>query len=175
VTGLRYFGSDQRYLVAKASKGGQDIYVAILIAKLRHQVEIVEVAMMERGLVTARAIGEGLSAEGRVVLDGILFDTDKATIKPESKPALDAIAQYLKDNQKLNVFIVGHTDATGGFDHNMGLSRARAASVMEALAKDYGIAAARLGSYGVGPLSPRKSNDNESGRAENRRVEMVER
>ena len=175
VTGLRYYGPDQRYLVAKASKGGQDIYVAVLIAKLRHQVEVVEVAAMQRGLVSARAIGEGLSAEGRVVLEGILFDTDKATIKPESKPALDAIAQYLKDNQKLNVFIVGHTDATGGFDHNMGLSRARAASVMEALAKDYGIAAARLAAHGVGPLSPRKSNANEAGRAENRRVEMVER
>lgn len=175
VTGLRYFGPDQRYLVAKASKGGQDIYVAILIAKLRHQVEIVEVAAMQRGLVSARAIGDGLLAEGRVVLDGVLFDTDKATIRPESKPALDAIAQFLKDKPTLAVFIVGHTDATGGFDHNMTLSRARAAAVVEALVKDYGIASARLASHGVGPLSPRKSNENEAGRAENRRVELVQR
>lgn len=175
VTGLRYYGPDQRYLAAKASKDGQDIYVAILIAKLRHQVEIVEITQMDKGLVTAKAIGEGLMLEGRVVLDGILFDTDKATIKMESKPALDAIAQFLQDNPNLNVFIVGHTDGTGGFDHNMGLSKNRAASVVTALTKDYAIAAKRLGSYGVGPLSPRKSNENEGGRTENRRVEMVQR
>jgi outer membrane protein OmpA-like peptidoglycan-associated protein len=175
VTGMRYFSPDMRYIAAKATKDGQDIYAAILVAKLRHQVEIVEVTQMEKGLVTAQAIGEGLMTEGRVVLDGILFDTDKATIKAESKPALDTIAQYLKDNPKLNVFIVGHTDGTGGFDHNMALSKARAASVAAALAKDYGIAKTRLGSYGVGPLSPRKTNENEGGRTENRRVEMVQR
>jgi outer membrane protein OmpA-like peptidoglycan-associated protein len=175
VTGMRYYSSEQRYIVAKATKDGQDIYAAILVAKLRHQVEIVEVTQMEKGLVTAQAIGEGLMTEGRVVLDGILFDTDKATIKAESKPALDTIAQYLKDSPKLSVFIVGHTDGTGGFDHNMTLSKARAASVATALAKTYGIDAKRLGSYGVGPLSPRKTNDDEGGRAENRRVEMVQR
>lgn len=175
VTGLRYYGSDQRYLVAKASKDGQDIYAAILVAKLRHQVEVVEVKPMEKGLVTAKALGDGLMLEGRAVLDGILFDTDKATIKAESKPALEAIAQFLSSNSGLNVFIVGHTDATGSFDHNMGLSKNRAASVVAALAKDYGIAAARLVAHGVGPLSPRKSNENDAGQAENRRVEMVRR
>lgn len=175
VTGMRYYSPEQRYIAAKATKDGQDIYAAILVAKLRHQVEIVEVTQMEKGLVTAQAIGEGLMTEGRVVLDGILFDTDKATIKVESKPALDTIAQYLKDNPKLSVFIVGHTDGTGGFDHNMTLSKARAASVATALTKTYGVDAKRLGSYGVGPLSPLKTNENEGGRAENRRVEMVQR
>jgi OmpA-OmpF porin, OOP family len=175
VTGLRYYTPKQRYLVAKTSKDGQDIYVAILVSKARHQVEVIEVTQMDKGLVTAKAIGEGLMLEGRVVLDGILFDTDKATIKAESKPAMEAIAAFLKDNPKVNVFIVGHTDGTGGFDHNMTLSKARAASVASALAKNHDIAAGRLGSYGVGPLSPRKSNESEGGRTENRRVEMVQR
>ena len=175
VTGLRYHSPDQRYLVAKATKDGNDIYVAILVAKLRHQVEVVEVTQMARGLVTAKAIGEGLMIDGRVVLDGIFFDTDKATIKAESTPALDTIAAYLKGNPQLNVFIVGHTDGTGGFDHNMALSKARAASVVAALTKTHGIDPKRLDSYGVGPLAPRKTNQNEGGRAENRRVEMVQR
>jgi hypothetical protein len=100
VTGLRFYGPEQRYIAAKGSKNGQEIYVAVLVAKLRHQVEIVEVGQMEKGLVTAKAIGDGLMIEGRVVLDGILFDTDKATIKAESKPALDTIAQFLKDDPK---------------------------------------------------------------------------
>lgn len=175
VTGLRYYSADQRYIAAKGSKNGQEIYVAVLVSKLRHQVEIVEIGEMDKGLVSAKAIGDGLMTEGRVVLDGIFFDTDKATIKAESKPALDTIAQYLKDNPKINVFIVGHTDGTGGFDHNMALSKARAGSVVTALTKQYGIPAKRLGSYGVGPLSPRKPNESEDGRAENRRVELVQR
>lgn len=175
VTGVRYFAPDMRYLSAKGKSGDQEIYVAILVAKLRHQVEVVEVAEMERGLVTAKAIADGLMLEGRVVLDGILFDTDKAVIKAESKEALDVIAQYLNDNPALNVFIVGHTDGTGGLDHNMGLSKNRAEAVVAALTSDYAIAASRLSAHGVGPLSPRKTNEAESGRTENRRVEMVAR
>jgi OOP family OmpA-OmpF porin len=175
VTGMKYFAPDMRYLAAKSSKGGHDIYVSVLVAKARHQVEVVEIKAMETGLVTAKAIADGLLLEGRAVLDGILFDTDKATIKPESKSALDVIARYLTDNPALNAFIVGHTDATGAFDHNFALSRDRAAAVVAALTKDYGIAPERLASHGVGPLSPQKANQSELGRAQNRRVEMVQR
>ena len=175
VTGMRYFSPDMRYLAAKSSKGGRETYVAILVAKLRHQVDIVEVTDMQRGLVTAKSLGDGLMLEGRAVLDGILFETDKATIRAESKPALGVIARFLDDNPRLNVFIVGHTDGTGSFDHNMALARNRAASVVAALTNDYKIAPARLASHGVGPLSPKKSNASESGRTENRRVEMVQR
>jgi outer membrane protein OmpA-like peptidoglycan-associated protein len=175
ITGMRYFAPDMRYLAAKSSKGGREIYVAVLVAKLRHQVEVVEVAEMQTGLVTARAIADGLLLDGRVVLDGILFDTDKATIRPESKPALDVIAKYLQDNPALQVYVVGHTDGTGSFDHNLALSRNRASAVSSALSRDYGIAATRLLAHGVGPLSPQKTNQNEGGRARNRRVEMVQR
>jgi outer membrane protein OmpA-like peptidoglycan-associated protein len=175
VTGLKYFAPDMRYLAGKSSKGGQDIYVAVLVAKLRHQIEVVEVTEMQTGLVTAKAIADGLLLDGRVVLDGILFDTDKATIRLESKPALDVIAKYLEDKPALKVFIVGHTDGTGGFDHNLSLSRNRATAVATALSRDYGIAADRLASHGIGPLAPQKTNQNEGGRAQNRRVEMVQR
>jgi OOP family OmpA-OmpF porin len=174
-TGLRYFSPDMRYLAAKFSSGGQDIYVAILVAKLRHQIEVVEVTEMETGLVTAKAIADGLMLDGRVVLDGVLFDTDKAVLKPESKPALDVIADFLTENKDLAVFIVGHTDGTGGFDHNLSLSKNRAEAVVKALVKDYGIKADRIASHGVGPLSPQKTNQSEAGRSQNRRVEMVQR
>jgi len=175
VTGLKYFHPEMRYLAAKSSAGGQDIYVAILVAKLRHQVEVVEVTAMETGLVTAKAIADGLMLDGRVVLDGILFDTDKAVLKEESKPALDVIAAFLAENKDLNVYIVGHTDGTGGFDHNLSLSGDRAKAVVTALVMDYGVDAKRLASHGVGPLSPQKTNQSETGRTQNRRVEMVQR
>jgi OmpA-OmpF porin, OOP family len=175
VTGLRYFSPGMLYLAAKSAKDGEDIYVAILAAKSRHQIEIVEVTAMETGLVTAKAIADGLLLDGRVVLDGILFDTDKAVLKQQSKEALDVIAGFLAANPDLSVYIVGHTDGTGGFDHNQTLSKNRAEAVVTALVKTYGIDAARLASHGVGPLSPQKANQNEAGRSQNRRVEMVQR
>lgn len=176
VTGLRYFTPDMRYLAAKsAAPGKPELYVAVLVAPLRHQIEIVEVVPMKRGLVTAKALGDGLLLNGRAVLDGLYFDTDKTTLKPESKPALDIIAKFLKDKPALNVFIVGHTDRVGALDHNMALSKGRAEAVMNALIKDYGMPQTRLGAYGVGPLSPAKSNKDDAGMADNRRVEMVER
>ncbi len=174
VTGMKYFTPEMRYLAAKGARDGQDIYIAVLVAKLRHQVEIVEVNQMETGLVTAESIGEGLKAEGRVVLDGIFFDTDKATLKTESKPALDAIATFLRDHAALKAYIVGHTDSTGAFEHNMQLSKDRAAAVHEALVNDYKIAPERLAAHGVGPLSPARTNKTDAGRMKNRRVELVE-
>lgn len=174
VTGMRYFSPQMRYLAAKGEKNGQEIYVAVLVAPLRHQVEIVEVRPMEKGLVTAEAIGTGLRTQGRVVLDGIFFDTDKATIKPESKPALDVIAAFLDANVALKAYIVGHTDGTGDFAHNMQLARSRAAAVVAALVNDYRIAPGRLAAHGVGPLAPAGTNRNDAGRKQNRRVELVE-
>ena len=174
VTGLRYVSPDMRYIAAKAAKNGQEIYVAVLVAKLRHQVEIVEVTGMDKGLVTAKAIGDALVKQGRVVLDGVFFDTDKATIKAESKPALDAIAKFLSDNGALKAYIVGHTDGTGDFRHNMQLSRDRAAAVVSTLVNDYKVASERLAAHGVGPLSPADTNQSDAGRGRNRRVELVE-
>ena len=75
----------------------------------------------------------------------------------------------------LNVFIVGHTDNTGTFEHNMKLSMDRATSVVNTLVAKHGIAAARLKAVGDGPTAPVASNDSEEGRAKNRRVELVKR
>jgi len=175
VTGMRFFTPEMRYLAAKGSRDGQDVYIAVLVAKARHQVEIVEISQMETGLVTAESIGEGLKAEGRVVLDGILFDTDKAAIKVESKLALEAIATFLRDNAGLKAYIVGHTDGTGEFEHNMQLAKDRAAAVAAALVNDYQIGPERLAAHGVGSLSPVRTNKTDVGRAQNRRVELVER
>ena len=68
---------------------------------------------------------------------------------------------------------VGHTDNVGAFDYNVGLSERRAAAVVKALTTTHGIAAARLQPAGVGMPAPVGPNDNEDGRAKNRRVELV--
>jgi outer membrane protein OmpA-like peptidoglycan-associated protein len=109
------------------------------------------------------------------VLDGLFFDTDKAVLTPESRPALDVIAQFLEDDPSLQVFIVGHTDTDGTLEHNMTLSLDRAKAVVAALTTHYGISVARLSAHGVGPLSPAKTNRSDAGKSANRRVEMVAR
>ncbi len=115
-----------------------------------------------------------INTTGHAAVYGILFDTDKAVVKPESEPALKEIARLLQQNPTLSVHLVGHTDSTGLFAHNMKLSEARAAAVLNSLVGQYGVSASRLKASGVGPLSPVASNRTEEGRAQNRRVELVE-
>jgi outer membrane protein OmpA-like peptidoglycan-associated protein len=136
--------------------------------------KIVRVKAMEQAIVlSADQIAKDIGAGGKVVFYGIYFDTDKATIKAESGPTLAEMAKWLKANASTKVYIVGHTDMQGAHDHNMKLSRDRAASVVAALAGQHGIAKDRLAPDGAGPLAPVASNADEAGRGKNRRVEMV--
>jgi OOP family OmpA-OmpF porin len=83
------------------------------------------------------------------------------------------IAKLLKKESGLKVNVVGHTDNVGAMDNNMKLSQARGEAVVKTLVTKYAIAADRLKGYGVGSLAPVASNDAESGKAKNRRVELV--
>ncbi len=135
---------------------------------------IVEKAAMKQEVVAnAEVFASGLRATGHVAVYGIFFDTNKAEIKPESRPALAEIAKLLQKDPALKLYVVGHTDATGLLDANMKLSQARGESVVRSLVADHGIAPARLKGLGVGPAAPVASNDTEVGRAKNRRVELV--
>jgi len=174
-TGMKYFSPEKQFLTTKSVKDGQAIYISLVVAKLRHQVLIVEAGQMELGLVTATSLIEGLSTNGRVVLDGLFFDHNEAALLSESDEALQTIAKFLQENAELNVYIVGHTDLSGSLDYNMNLSRSRAKAVVDALVERYEISRSRLSPQGVGPLSPASTNAIESGQSLNRRVEMVER
>lgn len=132
-----------------------------------------EKAMQQQIVASAKDLRTGIEATGHIVANGIFFDTDKAELKPESKPALEEIAKLLKNDGALKIYVVGHTDNQGALAHNMELSKARAASVVKALETQYGIPGSRLASYGDGPYAPVASNDREDGRAKNRRVELV--
>ena len=118
-------------------------------------------------------IAKGLDAQGKVAIYGILFDTNKADIKPESKPSLEQIGALLKAQPALKLHVVGHTDNVGNLPAHLELSRRRADAVAAALAKDYGIARDRLTANGVASLAPVASNRDDAGRAKNRRVELV--
>lgn len=138
-------------------------------------VDILETKAMEQKMVVVSAseIEKSITANGKVAIYGIHFDTGKSDIKPESKPSLEQIAAYLKASPKAKLHVVGHTDSVGSFESNLALSRQRATAVAVMLTKDYGIAAARLTGNGVASLAPVATNTADEGRAKNRRVELV--
>jgi outer membrane protein OmpA-like peptidoglycan-associated protein len=168
---------DPRYLAAQVTKGDVHAFVALMVGKQRTQLDVIEVKAMDTGLVAvdADALAKDIAKAGSVRVYGILFDLDKADIRPESKPTLEAIAGLLKQQPGLSLFVVGHTDSSGEFEHNMTLSAARARAVATAITRDHGIAAARLAAHGVGPLAPVAPNTTDDGRQLNRRVELVAR
>ena len=107
-----------------------------------------------------------------VALTGVLFDFDKATLKVESEPVLQRVVDLVKTSQTFSLEIQGHTDNVGDDDYNLKLSRARARSVLEWLVA-HGVPASRLASQGYGKARPVASNDDDLGRAKNRRVELA--
>jgi OOP family OmpA-OmpF porin len=124
-------------------------------------------------VVSAMDISKALESSGRVALYGILFNSNRSDIKPESRSAIEEIAKYLRLNPPTRVDVVGHTDNVGSYDSNLDLSRSRAAAVVSALVKEYDVNPQRLRASGVGFLAPIASNSSEEGRAKNRRVELL--
>ena len=101
----------------------------------------------------------------------VTFNTNEFAIRNEFYPVLDSVAQVLYKYTDTNLVVTGHTDSTGSADYNYNLSNRRATSVANYLAQR-GVNQGRLISQGVGPDQPIASNANESGRAQNRRVEL---
>jgi outer membrane protein OmpA-like peptidoglycan-associated protein len=114
-----------------------------------------------------------LITEGRFVTNGILFDINTATIKPESNSILKEIAQTLEENPTIKVKIIGHTDNDGEASSNLTLSQKRAEAVKTALVNFYGINTCRLETDGKGESQPLNKNINVDEKAQNRRVEFV--
>jgi OmpA-OmpF porin, OOP family len=138
-------------------------------------VDVIEVRPMTQNMVVVNAdeMSKAIASSGRVALYGIFFDTNKADIKMESKPALEEIAKLIKKDAGLKLHVVGHTDNVGGYEFNLSLSKRRADAVVAMLIKEYGIAANRMTPNGVAYLAPVAANTAEEGRAKNRRVELV--
>lgn len=177
--------SQGRLWVGRAERGGQPVHVLLYTGDAANNltriaatyVQIVEPKPMATGQVVvadAATLQTGIAAEGRATLGGLLFDTGKAELKPESKPQLEAMAAVLRAQPAWKVFIVGHTDNVGSLEANQALSQARAQAVVAALsAAPYAVDPKRLLARGVANVAPVASNADEAGRTRNRRVEMV--
>lgn len=103
---------------------------------------------------------------------GIMFDVDSYALKASTKANLDKMAETMKEYDKTEIIVMGHTDATGSDEHNQKLSENRAASVSRFLQQN-GVTAKRVTTKGFGEQKPVASNNTASGREQNRRVEIA--
>lgn len=175
IGGTALYRDDEGNSYLKLVKDGKEIWVHVnAYITSQYTLYIIEKGGMNQDITAnADAFSNDIRATGHAAVYGIYFDTGKSEIKPQSEAALTEIAKLLKGDPGLKVYVVGHTDSVGETAFNMKLSQARADAVLNALVSKHGIAAARLKSYGVGPLAPVASNDTEEGKAKNRRVELV--
>jgi outer membrane protein OmpA-like peptidoglycan-associated protein len=130
-----------------------------------------QAAEMERDLEGAKVerVGEGI----KITFDsGLLFDVNKASLKPASRENLTNLAAILNKYKDTEILLEGHTDATGTEEHNLNLSRARSQSVANYLA-GHSVAETRFTIMGYGESQPIASNETADGRSANRRVEVA--
>jgi len=146
--------------VGGAAGGGYGYYVDVQEARLRETLQGTGVQVQRNG------------DDLRLIMPGnITFATNSADISSGFYQTLNSLVLVFKEFDRNGIDIVGHTDSTGSMELNMNLSNRRAQSVASYLSAN-GVAASRISSYGVGPNQPIASNATESGRAQNRRVEI---
>ncbi|MHB8138640.1 MAG: OmpA family protein [Smithellaceae bacterium] len=160
--------------IYKLNKDGKEIWIELWAEFTgKYGFTIIQKDAMAQDIVAdAKVFSNDIRTTGHAAVYGIYFDTGKSNIKPESAQAIAEIVKLLNSDPGLKIHVVGHTDNAGSVESNIKLSQSRAESVVQAL-RNNGISPARLKSFGCGQFAPVMSNDNEEGRAKNRRVELV--
>ncbi|QBY01949.1 OmpA family protein [Rhodophyticola sp. CCM32] len=168
-----------RYVMASRTGPESTAHVSLFLSVNNRNtysvVTVTEEEAMAIRMIDAAEMQSSIGDTGRVALYGITFDTDQATIRPESAPTIAEMGAFLATNPDVRVVIVGHTDNQGAMAYNLALSAQRAEAVVAALRDDHGIEADRMAHAGAGFLAPVAVNTTAEGRALNRRVEMIAR
>lgn len=142
----------------RASAASDATEAARKATELQRQIDVLQAEATDRGLV--------------LTLGDVLFATGRSDLKPGGTNTLDKLAAFLKKYPDRNVAIEGHTDDVGSLDMNQVLSQHRADSVKSYLMQN-GIQSMRLAASGMGETQPIAENSSESGRQQNRRVEVI--
>ncbi|MBR1402377.1 MAG: OmpA family protein [Prevotella sp.] len=152
-----------------SSDSNKGIYVTnIVMAK--GAVELYERNTTDYSSAVEKAIAE----TGKFVTNNILFETGKATLKPESMEEIQKVAEYMKKNASVRFEVQGHTDNQGSDAINDPLSQQRAEAVVKAL-EGLGVDGFNLRAVGKGSHEPVADNKTDAGRAKNRRVEFIKK
>jgi OmpA-OmpF porin, OOP family len=157
-------GSDAS-LTAHYAKNGRDIWAYLHMGGEEYFIKVADVGV-------DNDIAQQFARNCHVALYGVLFDFNKATLKPESDGMLQRVQAFLQKDPALKLEVQGHTDNVGGDDYNQKLSDARSRSVLAWIVQ-HGVAADRLSFKGYGKTHPVATNDTDEGRARNRRVEIA--
>lgn len=121
----------------------------------------------DKGLIAALQAGQA------VVLEDLVFTSGSAELAAGDYASLDILAEWLSADATRQIVLVGHTDASGGLEGNIKLSKLRAEGVRQVILYSKIVRPEQILAEGVGPLSPRFSNLTEEGRLKNRRVEAM--
>ena len=109
--------------------------------------------------------------ERTIILDDVLFDFDKSTVKPEAAAILDRLVGFMNENKNAKVSLLGYTDNVGTEAYNLKLSESRWMYSKYYLVK-MGVDSGRVSGQGFGETKPIADNKTKEGRAKNRRVEI---
>lgn len=115
----------------------------------------------------------GLESGLSMVMADLVFAPGASSLSTGLYDSVVQLAGWLGADPRRKVMLVGHTDASGGFEANLRLSQLRAESVRQALLSIQGVVPDQVQAEGIGPLAPRATNLTEEGRRQNRRVEVM--
>jgi len=164
-----YSGGARFYMTAQKAP----YWVNLAVLSDAYDLTVVKEKQMEQVMkANAEGWADQVNQTGRVSVYGINFDTGKATIRPDSEPALNEVLKMLQANPPWAMVVAGHTDNVGTAEMNLTLSRQRAEAVIAWLT-GRGIDKARLVPAGFGDTRPVAPNTDETGRGKNRRVDLV--
>lgn len=147
--------------IGAVAGGGVGYYMDVQEAKLRQKLESSGVSVTRDG--------------DNIILNmpgNITFDTNQSNVKESFKPVLDSVTEVLKEYKSTMIQVGGHTDSTGSDQYNLLLSQNRAQAVANVMI-GFGVQPVRVDVVGFGETQPTASNASESGRAQNRRVELI--
>ena len=166
---------------------GSDQIINILISRIGERVYIQErrvdpaaQAPVATSKITTIAqpspttnISDQIDQTGAVTLEGLDFTSGSTNLGEGPFSVLSELADYLRQNPNTKIVLVGHSDAIGGLEGNIAISKQRAEAVRQRMISKYGIQKSRITAQGIAYLSPRASNQTPEGREQNRRVEAV--
>jgi len=161
----------QKYDITYLSLGIREIAAQVTVKDAPRQ--SIKLTLRYKGPPPTPPIIVPAPPAARFILDGVTFDTGKATLRPESAGRLDNVVELMVHKKNARIEISGHTDNVGKKKANQILSEKRAQACRDYLVSK-GIEGGRITTVGYGDERPIASNDTEQGRQENRRIEATE-